>query len=263
MTPAAEPPITSLDHALVKRLVRLHQARHRRDDGHFIAEGRRTIAAFLAGGWRPALVLVRSGEEIPAQWPATRAMSARVAEKLSQAATASGYLALFPVPPPRPALASAGGLVLVEIADPGNLGTLLRSAAAFAIPQLTLVGGADPFAHKTVQASAGALGALALSLLPADSGPQALAGGAPLCALVVSGGADPATLARRARWLVVGSEAHGLRADWLTGCSERVTLAMPGAVESLNAAVAGSLACYLLAPGRPGPGPGPVGESAR
>jgi TrmH family RNA methyltransferase len=252
MTPAADPPITSLDHAVVKRLVRLHEARHRRADGHFIAEGRRTIDAFLAAGWQSELLLVREHEEAPAQWPAARTVSARVAAKISQAATASGYLAVFPIPPPRPALASAGGLVLVEIADPGNLGTLLRSAAAFAIPQLVLCGGADPYAHKTVQASAGALAGLPLSVLGEGSGPEALGGGAPLCALVVAGGADPATLPRRQRWLVVGSEAHGLRADWLAGCSEHVTLAMPGAVESLNAAVAGSIICYLLAPGRPG-----------
>jgi TrmH family RNA methyltransferase len=252
MTTAADPPITSLDHALVKRLVRLHEVRHRREDGHFIAEGRRTISAFLAAGWRPELLLVREGEEIPADWPAARAVSARVAAKLSQAATASGYLAVLPIPAPRPALPAAGGLVLVEIADPGNLGTLLRSAAAFAVPQLVLCGGADPYAHKTVQASAGALSALALIQLGEGSGPQALSGGAPLCALVVAGGADPSTLPRQPRWLVLGSEAHGLRADWLAGCSERVTLAMPGAVESLNAAVAGSLACYLLRPGSPG-----------
>lgn len=252
MTSAADPPITSSDHAVVKRLVRLHEARHRRADGHFIAEGRRTIDAFLAAGWPASLLLVRSGEEVPAAWPASRAMNERVAAKLSQASTASGYLAVFAIPAPRPVMAGAGGLVLVEIADPGNLGTLLRSAAAFAIPQVAIIGGADPYAHKTVQASAGALSTLALSLLSAESGPQELMGGAPLCALVVAGGADPAALARLPRWLVVGSEAHGLRADWLAGCSERVTLAMPGAVESLNAAVAASLACYLLAPGRPG-----------
>ncbi len=261
MPPAADPPIASPDHDLVKRLVRLHHARHRRAEGCFIAEGRRTIDAFLAAGWQAELLLVRSGEETPEHWPRSRGMHARVAAKLSQAATASGYLALFPIPAARPAQALAGGLVLVEIADPGNLGTLLRSAAAFAIPQVALVGGADPYAHKTVQASAGALSAIALSLLPEGSGPEALSGGAPLCALVVAGGADPAALARHPRWLVVGSEAHGLRADWLAGCSERVTLAMPGAVESLNAAVAGALACYRLAPGRPAPAP--VVESAR
>jgi TrmH family RNA methyltransferase len=252
MTPAADPPITSSDHAVVKRLVRLHEARHRRADGHFIAEGRRTIDAFLAAGWPAELLLVRSGEEVPAAWPPVRAMNERVAAKLSQASTASGYLAVFPIPAPRPVIAGTGGLVLVGISDPGNLGTLLRSAAAFAIPQVVVIGGADPFAHKTVQASAGALSALALSVLGEGGGPQALSGGAALCALVVAGGADPAAMARRPRWLVVGSEAHGLGADWLAACSERVTLAMPGAVESLNAAVAGSLACYLLAPGRPG-----------
>ncbi len=260
MPPALPPPITSSDHAVVKRVLRLHDARHRRADGHFIAEGRRTIDTFITAGWPCALLLVREGEELPPSWPAARAMGARVAAKVSQAATASGYLALFALPAPRPPLPAVGGLVLVGIGDPGNLGTLLRSAAAFAIPQVVLVGGADPYAHKAVQASAGALSALALVVLGEDGGPQALHGGAPLCALVVAGGTAPSELAGGARWLVVGSEAHGLSAAWLAGCQERVTLPMPGVVESLNAAVAGSLACYLLAPGRAVARP--VGESA-
>jgi tRNA G18 (ribose-2'-O)-methylase SpoU len=62
---------------------------------------------------------------------------------------------------------------------------------------------------------------------------------------VVAGGADPAMAPAGPRWVVVGSEAHGIRADWLACCEERLTLPMRG-VESLNAAIAGAIACYVL-----------------
>jgi TrmH family RNA methyltransferase len=53
-------------------------------------------------------------------------------------------------------------------------------------------------------------------------------------------------LVRGPRWLVVGGEANGIPAEWLAVCGERLTLPMPGGTESLNAAIAGSIAAYLL-----------------
>jgi TrmH family RNA methyltransferase len=67
-----------------------------------------------------------------------------------------------------------------------------------------------------------------------------------LCALVARGGDAPERLPRRPRWLVVGGEAHGIPESWLPRCDERLTLPMPGGTESLNAAVAGAIACWLL-----------------
>lgn len=240
--------ITSLDNPLVKRLRRLHEVRHRRTDGAFLVEGVRAIAAFLGRGWQPVELVLAQEVELPlewATWTVTRASTAVLA-KLSQANTPSGYLAVFALPA-APALdRAAGGLVLHGIADPGNLGTLIRCAAAFAIKQVVLVGGSDPFAHKVVQASAGELVMIDVHRYDAEQGLEALAGGAPCCALVVRGGSDPLDLPRKPRWLVVGSEAHGLDEAALAACAERVTLPMPGGTESLNAAMAGAIACYAL-----------------
>lgn len=240
--------ITSTDNPLVKRLRRLHDVRHRRTDGAFLVEGVRAITAFLGHGWRPLDLVLAEDLDLPAAWagrPVTRA-SAAVVAKLSQASTPSGYLAAFPLPSAPPLDVAAGGLVLHGIADPGNLGTLIRCAAAFAIRQVVVIGGSDPFAHKVVQASAGELVMIALHRYESGRGLEVIAGGAPCCALVARGGSDPSELARRPRWLVVGSEAHGLDEPALAACSERVTLPMPGGTESLNAAMAGAIACYAL-----------------
>ena len=93
-----------------------------------------------------------------------------------------------------------------------------------------------------VQASAGALARLALhplDVLPALS--------APLVALCAEGGEPPGRFAPGPAWLLVGSEAHGVPAELLARADRRLHLPMPGGTESLNAAVAGSIAAFLLA----------------
>ena len=235
--------VTSVDNPLVKRLATLASATGRRAEGLFLAEGSRLIDGLVSAGWVPAYLLVRAELPVPEHWPEVIRVSERVVGKLSQAATASGYCAAFPIPQPAPPDPSIGGIVLAGVADPGNVGTLIRSAAAFGIRQVVLSGGADPFGPKVVQATAGAL---ALVTLHQVSGPAAVLGGAPCCGLVVADGVPPPALARGPRWLVVGGEAKGIPADWLAACSERLTLPMPGGTESLNAAIAGSIAAYLL-----------------
>lgn len=70
-------------------------------------------------------------------------------------------------------------------------------------------------------------------------------GDIPLCALVVSDGRPPHKLHNVESLLVIGNEAHGLPQEWIDACEQKITLPMPGNVESLNAAVAGSIALYL------------------
>ncbi len=239
--------LESPDNPLVKELLRLHDPRGRREAGRLVVEGRRAIDGCLAAGWHPVVLLVRQGEDIPPTWPEVRAMSPRVAARLSQASTPSGYLAAFALPDPGPVDPAAGGVVLADVADPGNTGTLIRTAAALGLRQVVCLGGADPWSSKVVQSTAGALPLVRVWTPPIAEGLTGLAGGAPRTALVVHGGSHPRSLAPGPRWVVVGGEARGIPDAWLAQCDERLTLPMPGGTESLNAAVAGSIAAYLVA----------------
>ncbi|GDY12267.1 23S rRNA methyltransferase [Planctomycetota bacterium] len=241
--------IASTDNPLVRRLVR-SAADGRRGERLVQVEGRRAIAELLAAGWRPEALLVREDLDLPPGWNATMA-SARVLAKVSQAATPSGYLAAFPLPPTAVLDPAAGGLVLAGLSDPGNVGTLLRTAAAFACRQVVIASGCDPWSAKVVQSTAGCLASLAIHDL-GDQAAATIAGGAPCCGLVVAGGRQPADLPPGPRWLVVGNEAHGLPEAWQALCVQRLTLPMPGQAESLNAAVAGAIALWALGPGRTG-----------
>jgi len=138
-------------------------------------------------------------------------------------------------------------LVLDAIQDPGNLGTILRSADAFAATcVLRLPGTASEWNLKAMRASAGSCWRVPVFAIGEDEAYAALQQrGFQFVAAVVREGESPARL----RWdtptaLLLGSEGRGLSAAWLARATHRVTLPMPGQTESLNAAVAASLLLY-------------------
>ena len=139
-------------------------------------------------------------------------------------------------------------LVLVGVSDPGNAGTLMRSAeAAGAGAVLFCDGSVDPYGPKCVRSSAGAVFRLEVS----RGGDAGVAVGA----LARAGVATVATLARGAVpydrtdlagpvAIVLGSEAHGLSASVAAAVDVAVTIPMQGRAESLNVAMAGTILCF-------------------
>jgi len=136
-------------------------------------------------------------------------------------------------------------LVLADIGDPGNVGTLLRSAEAFGVAGV-VVGNlaADPFQPKVVRAAMGAIFRLTIAVAePGDFAAAARRAGARVVGL--SAGAVPLERSTQPGRLalIVGHERHGL-GRWESVCDRLAGIAMTGPAESLNAAVAGSIALY-------------------
>lgn len=239
--------ITSVANEAVKHVVSLHLPKYRQEHQQFIAEGLRTITTLLQAGERLVALYV-TNKMLPTieNMGLTHVIvSEHVINKMSAASTASGILGIFEIPSPSPSRITAG-LVLARIADPGNMGTLIRSAAAMNVGTVVIVEGADPYSPKVIQATAGTIGNVNIfrigwQELPKIAREKKLS----LSALVVEGGKVPDKVDFKKSLLVVGSEAHGIPQEWLAECDEKITLSMPGAVESLNAAVAGSIALYL------------------
>jgi len=197
----------------------------------------------------------------------------QVLAKMSPAVTPSGILAVFPYPPsPQPKDLRGNGVVLAQISDPGNMGTLIRSASAFGVKNVVSVGGVDTWSPKVVQSTAGTIAHVRIFNWTWEQLHKAAAQlRASTCALVVSGGDSPSKVLSatsvgsaaagegsveasaegsaddKTLLLVVGNEAHGIPEDWVRECDHRITIPMQhDMVESLNAAVAGSLAMYLV-----------------
>ncbi|MGW0035902.1 TrmH family RNA methyltransferase [Gordonia sp. NPDC003376] len=246
----------------VVSLAKLHRAAVRRAEGRFLVEGANSVTAALDTG-RAEAVLVREDEtdrhtEILASAASAgipvSGLSARATEKLSEATTAPGVFAvcrlldadLASVLAEDPRLLA----VAVEPREPGNAGTLIRTADAMGADAVLLLGDAvDPHNGKCVRASAGSVFHLpivryrdvdiALTLLQ-DNGIVVLATAAD-GELDLDHADD--VLARPTAWLF-GNEAHGLPTAITAIADHRVSIPIRGRAESLNLAAAASICLY-------------------
>lgn len=129
-------------------------------------------------------------------------------------------------------------LALWRLADPGNVGTLLRTADAFGASVSLAAGCADPTSPKALRASAGAI--FRVPLLPWDALPERVV------ALVAHGGVPLGDLDLEPPLaLLLGSERAGVP-NGLVTIGDEATIVLPGAAESLNVAAAGAIALYEL-----------------
>lgn len=181
--------------------------------------------------------------------PKTETLILSAAAFNSAAATehAQGVAAVLEIPT-QPYAPRSGDLLLLAdgVRDPGNLGTLIRSAEAFGAAAVALTGDTvSPWNGKCLRAAAGASFRLPLPAWESRLYDDLRAIGAQMYAAVAHGGLFAHTVAfASTAVLVVGNEASGVSHGLLERCDARVTLATPGPTESLNAAVAGSLLLY-------------------
>lgn len=241
--------IVSPKNPAVQGLRLLHTPKGRQEAGTFLAEGQRCIDGLIAEGWKPVRVFLEEDREFPKSWPTDVpcvVFSPSAMKVASPSTTPPGFLAEFPLPKPPPIDERTSALVLVGVQDPGNVGTLIRSAAAFGIPQVILVGTADPFSPKALQASAGAIAAPNIHRFAIDIPVQSIPCQVRRIALVIDGQPLQSVASRDPAWLMIGSEGHGLNAAWQAVADVRATIPMQRQVESLNAGVAGSIACYAF-----------------
>jgi TrmH family RNA methyltransferase len=174
----------------------------------------------------------------------------QVFERIAPTVTPQPMLALAERPDPEVPERLGGDdlvLALVDVADPGNTGTLLRVADAAAARCVVVTGGADPWGPKAIRASAGSV--LRVPVVTSDSvgpvlGSMREAGATIVAADVRGGVAHDRGALKPPVVIVLGSEAHGLPAEVLDLADETVHIEMPGRAESLNVAMAGTLLAF-------------------
>lgn len=211
-------------------------------------------AAYFGHGAAPAfgdLVAGFAAAGIP-----VHSLKEGVLEKIGTTRTPQPVLAVARFTPRPLAEVVAGAadgflLVTVAVADPGNLGTILRGAEAAGAAGVVVAGtGVDVRSPKVVRASAGALFGIPVAEAPDPATAIAAVRAAGVRALgaVARGGTAPAAcdLARGCA-LVVGNEAHGISADVVERLDGTVTIPMAGAAESLNVAMAATVLCFEAA----------------
>ena len=239
--------LTSPKSPRVSQLRRLRDRAERRATGRFIAEGPELVRAAMQAD---------AVEELWAteRWLGEFTPDVVVTEQVLQAAAETehpqGVLAVC-----RQSLAtltdvwSAPGQVVVldRIADPGNLGTIVRTAAAVGAAGVVLLPGCvDPFNGKAVRSTAGAIFRTPI-VVDATVDELTALDGRTVIATTADAGQSPFTLIVESpvAWLI-GSEAHGLDPDVASVAEMTVSIPMVAGVESLNAAVAAAICLYAI-----------------
>ena len=249
--------ITSRQNPRFKEAARLiASARDRRKSGRCVLEGEHLVAVYCDRFGAPETILVA---ERMLDRPAVAALAQRAPERtlvvphelFGEMATLPadvGLLAVVATPRPAPNVTPDFALLLEDVQDPGNVGSMLRSAAAAGVAQVLLSPQcAFAWSPKVLRAGQGAHFHLDIHEdvdLPAWAAAFCASGGS-LAATVVTGGTNlfESVFPRRVA-LAIGNEGAGLSPALLQQASHRLTIPMPGATESLNAAAAAAISLF-------------------
>ena len=252
--------VTSLANPLVKEIRALHQKKHREQTGLFIAEGEKLVRDAVEGGW-PIRVLAyaaaHADEGIGALAARTKASggavletSQQVLEKLARRDNPQSVIGVFRQRFTSEAAIGREGVwvALDRVRDPGNLGTVIRTADAAGLAGVALVGACvDPFAVETVRATMGSVFHIGIARTGEDALiAQARRHGAKLLGAHLSAETIDYRTAdyRQPLVLLMGNEQQGLTEKLATACDTLVRIPMRGRADSLNLAVSTGLMIY-------------------
>lgn len=247
--------VRSKDNERVKGWARLaRDARERRRTGLAMLEGPHLIETCLERGRKPSCLIVSesgllSGEiarlvERFGQDPTV--LSDAVFRKISDAESPAGISAVIEIPQEKPDCATSQGCLFLDgIQDAGNVGAILRSAAAFAVPDVVLGAGcADPWSPKALRAGMGGHFILRIASSADLAGDVVRFGATTLCTVVHDGEPlESVELSGRIGW-IFGSEGAGVAEGIAARSTRRVCIPMPGGGESLNVAAAAAICLY-------------------
>ena len=242
--------VTARKNPLLQQVRKLLSSRKEREStGLFAADGTKLLAEAVK--WWPGLHTVILSDGVQAEVPDhVRVVSVPkdVMESISPMQAPQGALFLCRLPEKQAFVPQPGMLLLDGIQDPGNLGTILRTADALQIPVALLEGCADPYSHKVVRASMGAVSRTVPMQTTWEQVKTACAeAGIPVAVTALSDRAEDirrASLGRMA--VVIGSEGQGVRKEILEAAQAELIIPMNPNCESLNAAIAAAIVMWQM-----------------
>lgn len=239
--------VTSRHNPAVQLARSLAQKKHRGESGLFFAEGPQQLERAKAKGWVPQLLFATAPVE---PWGDARRIL--INENLMSAITGRdnppSVLGVFAQAWSEMPLGPQGvWLMLDRLRDPGNLGTIIRTADAVAASGIILSGeGCDPWSPDCVRAAAGSIFAVPLVRLEGAAENFVRQWPGEAVAAQMDAVEDYRRSYRLPSLLVVGGESKGLAPALAEACHAQVRIPMPGGIESLNAAIATALLLYEI-----------------
>lgn len=242
--------ITSRKNPLLQQVKKLFSSRREREQtGLFAADGTKLLeeAAKYCPGLETAILSDGVEVLLPERVRIIR-VPGDVMESISPMASPQGAVFLCRLPEKTPFRPVPGMLLLDGIQDPGNLGTILRTADALNVPVVLLEGCADAYSHKVVRASMGAVFRVpVVSASWVQVRDACMEAGIPIAVTALDDRAvdiRQAALSKMA--VVIGSEGQGVRREILEGAGEKLIIPMNPHCESLNAAIAAAIVMWQM-----------------
>lgn len=231
--------IVSGDNERLKRVRKLQTRKWREREGAFVTEGEDLLAAGIEAGWEPLDVLVAADSGLEGT-----EVEPHLLDGVSGLGSGTRVIAVWRVPEPKSANRPPA-VYLHGVGDPGNVGTIVRTADALAGASVVLGPGcADAYSPKAVRASMGSIFAAAPLRARLEATP------APRLALV-AGGSNPLDDAIGAlgsvATLVLGAEREGLPPEVEVACDAAATIPLHEGAESLNVAAAAAIGLQRIA----------------
>ena len=223
----------------------LSSKKYRQETGLFVSDGTKLLQEALR--WWDGVETVILSDGVEVQVPDSVRLvyvPEDVMESVSPMQTPQGALFICRLPQKTAFVPKPGMLLLDGIQDPGNLGTILRTADALQVPVALLEGCADPYSHKVVRAS---MGAVFRTPPVQTTWEQVRMSGVPVAVTALS---DKAVDIRSAKLtemaIVIGSEGQGVRQEILEHAQNQLIIPMDERCESLNAAIAAAIVMWQM-----------------
>ncbi len=254
--------IHSRDNPFARHLIALaHSSRERKKSGHTVLDGAHLVDAFIASGRMPLSVAIRESainsddavlllKKIAGTDVVTNVLADALINEASALDSPAAIMAIVDTPISQRIPANADAVIVLDnVQDPGNVGTILRSAAAFGIRH-ALLGQGTAFAWSPKVLRAGQGAHFAINIVEGMDVVEFLGkfGGVSL-AMVPSQLAATSIMNTNLSGpvaILIGSEGAGLAPSVIAAASQLVTIPMPGETESLNAAVCAAIAMYEM-----------------
>ncbi len=242
--------ITGRKNPLLQQVRKLLASRKEREQARlFVADGTKLLAEAVR--YCPGLQTVILSDGVDADVPEHVRLvrvPEDVMESISPMRTPQGALFICRLPEKKPFVPQKGMLLLDGLQDPGNLGTILRTADALNVPVALLEGCADPFSHKVVRSSMGAVFRAGVTVTTwAEVRDACASAGIPVAVTALTESAKDirsADLAQMA--VVIGSEGQGVRPEIIADADENLIIPMNERCESLNAAIAATIVMWQM-----------------
>ncbi|HEY5653798.1 MAG TPA: RNA methyltransferase [Pontiella sp.] len=249
--------ITSAANPFIKQLKALASSKKvRQETDTFIIEGWRSIKTLLAHEsqrYRLEQLIISSEWVKDSRIPdsiETIHLSDHLFEKISDVRNAQGILGVVrSLPNPfNPSKCIGNYLLLDNLRDPGNLGTLIRSAVGAGFKGVLLYGDCvEPFNPKVIRSTMGTFAFCNIWIVGSEEIEQMMQAGYELCVTTGAGGDSLyKTRFSKNNILVIGSEAHGVSENLMMQATKKITIPLSEECESLNAAIAGSICMFEI-----------------